>query len=184
MDIKDRIINACRELAKSRGLAGFTVDELANRAGVSKRTVYRYYRSKEEIIEAAADAFMGEVAAEADRLITVCEDPVNILNQMLGYLFAHGQFITNPASFNDLRQHYPELWKKIDKFRIERIKQIISTVGNKSNLVTDIDPRILTAVISTSVQSILNPDFILENGLNFEKTAEQLSRFLMSAVLR
>lgn len=55
MDIRERIIKACRDLAVEQGLRGFTMDELAQRAGLSKRTVYRYFDSKQAIIQASLD---------------------------------------------------------------------------------------------------------------------------------
>ncbi|MGE5396811.1 MAG: TetR/AcrR family transcriptional regulator, partial [Chitinophagales bacterium] len=75
MNIRDRILNACQELARIQGFYSMTMDELAERAGVSKRTLYRYFRSKEEVIEATLDQFMNEMATEADRLLAGNEQP-------------------------------------------------------------------------------------------------------------
>ena len=69
MDIRERIIKACRDLAVEQGLRHFTMDELAQRAGVSKRTVYRYFDSKESIIEASLEQFMSEAATRAEDLL-------------------------------------------------------------------------------------------------------------------
>lgn len=65
MEIRERIIAAYSELARLQGFHAVTMDELAVRARVSKRTIYRYFRSKVEIIEATLDAFMAEIATEA-----------------------------------------------------------------------------------------------------------------------
>jgi AcrR family transcriptional regulator len=161
------------------------MDELANRAGVSKRTVYRYFPSKEAVIEATIDAFMAEVAREADRLMQQEMEPTCILSQLLQYLFTHGQFVINPQSFNDLKQHYPHLWQKVDQFRLNRIRTILEHINTRSNISLDkeLDPRIVTAVILASVQAVLTPDFVLANNLAFEETARQLSKLLMSAFI-
>ncbi|MEN6325336.1 MAG: TetR/AcrR family transcriptional regulator [Syntrophomonas sp.] len=184
MKIEERILNACTELTQTRGLRNFTVDELAARAGVSKRTLYRYYRSKDEIIEAVVENFINRAAAEGDRIIKLEANPVNIINHMLSYLFANGRFITGDPGLNDLRQYYPHLWEKIERFRSERIAMVIGIIncGRREQAADAIDPRIITTAILASIQAVLNPDFILDNGLSFEKTAEQLIRFLLSAV--
>lgn len=57
MDISEKILAACRKLIEQKGFRGFTMDELALNAGVSKRTVYKYYKSKDEIIEKVIDVF-------------------------------------------------------------------------------------------------------------------------------
>lgn len=183
MDIKERILIACRELSRSGGFYNINMDELASRAGVSKRTVYRYFRSKEEIIEAVLDAFMAETGAEVDRLLAGEMEPAVFVAAIFQYLSVNGQFIINPAGLDDLRKHYPFLWQKIDDFRIQRVRNIIHILitNSKNPLIKQIDQRIITAVILASIQSILTPDFILDNGLTFEETAAQLRQLLIAA---
>ncbi|WP_061213033.1 TetR/AcrR family transcriptional regulator [Syntrophomonas wolfei] len=186
MDMEERICNACLGLARMRGLHGFTVDELASQAGISKRTIYRYFRSKDEIIEAAVNRFLVEVAAAADHILAVESDPINIINYILNYLFKHGHFIISPRGLNDLRQYYPHLWQKIDRFRLERVQMVISAISQKegTEFLPDCDLRILVTAISASIQAVLNPDFLLENGLSFEKAAKDLSRLFLSSISR
>lgn len=185
MGIQERIINACTELAQTRGLRNFTVNELAARAGISKRTLYRYYHSKEEIVEATLDYFMARAAGEADRLIASGAKPHTIINHMLNYIFTNGRFIINEPGLNDLRKYYPHLWKKIEQFRSERITMLIEMINRfHQEQESAIDPRIASTAILASIQAVLNPDFILENGLSFEKAAEQLVRFLLAGIIK
>ncbi|MGI5922292.1 MAG: TetR/AcrR family transcriptional regulator [Syntrophomonadaceae bacterium] len=183
MEIKDRIILACRELARPGGFYNINMDELAAHAGVSKRTVYRYFRSKEDIIEATLDAFMAEASAEVDRMLASETDPAKFVANMFKYLLTNGQFIINPAGLRDLRQHYPLLWQKIDNFRTKRVETVIEFLINNSHssLLKEIDRRIISAVILASIQSVLTPEFILDNGLTFEETASQLGKLLIAA---
>ncbi|MEA1961720.1 MAG: helix-turn-helix domain-containing protein [Bacillota bacterium] len=83
MDIKQRITLTCRELAKTKGFHALTMDELAAASGVSKRTVYRYFRSKEEIIEWTLETFMQETAAFIDLLLTTNIEPAEMLGALL-----------------------------------------------------------------------------------------------------
>jgi len=182
MGIKDKIISACRDLSRERGLHNINMDELAARAGVSKRTVYRYFTGKEAIIEATLYAFMDEVSSEADHLLQTEKEPARILSGLLNYLFMHGQFVANPHSLNDLRVYYPHLWQKIDRFRLDRIVSVLDFINSneESSPISEVDPRIVSAVILASIQAVLNPDFVLANNLTFEETARQLSSLLLN----
>lgn len=181
-NIPERITGACRRLAMQRGFYHLTVDELAREAGISKRTLYRYYPSKEAIIEATLDAFTSEILADTDNLLLRESDPVVLLKSALELLADKGRFIINPASIYDLEKYYPHLWQKIDQFRVGRIKQVIGLLSAQDpflGLSSNISLPILTTIMTASIQAILNPTFILENYLTFEEAAGQLSELLI-----
>ena len=184
MDIKERITRACRILAKTKGFYSLTMDELAAEAGLSKRTIYRYFHSKEEIIETTLEIFMQETHVSVQTLLAHNLPPEETLSQLLKTLLTNGQFIFNPPSLEDLRIHYPFLWQRIDQFRMQRIREVLANVVQNSNKeqLHQIDPRLLAAVIQASIQATINPDFLLSNQLNFEDVVLQLSKFWIAAL--
>lgn len=182
MGIRDRIIEAYRELSLARGFHNTTMDELAARTRISKRTLYRYFRSKEEVIEATLDEFMADAGREVENILATEENPPTIMASVIKYFTSHGQFIITQQGLDDLRRHYPHLWQKIEKFRAERARSGIEVLMRKGGTAFwDVDPRIVTAVIMASFQAVLTPDFILKNGFTFEEAAKQLSKMLMGA---
>ncbi|MGE5370864.1 MAG: TetR/AcrR family transcriptional regulator [Solirubrobacterales bacterium] len=178
MGIRDRIIAACRELAKTHGFSGFTVDELAQRAGVSKRTLYKYFRSKDEIVEATIDQFTATMGGHFDRLLASDKTPSEALMEIITILFQQSQFITQSRGLSDLRQYYPHLWAKIDAFRMKRIQSMVKLLIEKSDDpgVRSLNPLVISTVIVASIQAVLNPEFILSNNLVFEDVVRQVSQ--------
>jgi AcrR family transcriptional regulator len=55
------ILAAALELIAERGIQAFRVEDLADRAGVGKATIYRRYRSKDELVAAAIAALVSEI---------------------------------------------------------------------------------------------------------------------------
>ena len=53
-ETRNRILDAARELVLQQHPAALTVREIATSAGVSARTVYRYFPTKDELIQAVA----------------------------------------------------------------------------------------------------------------------------------
>jgi AcrR family transcriptional regulator len=53
------ILRATLELLAEKGLAAMSMDAVAQRAGVSKATIYRRWKSKEELIEELLDTLYG-----------------------------------------------------------------------------------------------------------------------------
>jgi AcrR family transcriptional regulator len=49
-DARDRILNTAYDLFAQRGIRGVGVDEVIERAGVAKATLYRHFPSKDELV--------------------------------------------------------------------------------------------------------------------------------------
>src|ERR1700755_2279236 len=49
---RDRIVSAASKLFYSEGIRGVSVDAVAARAGVTKRTLYYHFKSKDDLIAA------------------------------------------------------------------------------------------------------------------------------------
>ncbi|HEY3182203.1 MAG TPA: TetR/AcrR family transcriptional regulator [Gaiellaceae bacterium] len=56
------ILDAVLELLAAQGVHDLRVDQVADRAGVGKATIYRRYRSKDELVTAAIAALVGDIA--------------------------------------------------------------------------------------------------------------------------
>src|SRR6476646_8744965 len=65
--VNDRLVDAAFELFAKRGYDHTTVDDIAERATVSRTTFFRYYRSKDDVIFPAHDEL---IAAVQQRLAT------------------------------------------------------------------------------------------------------------------
>ena len=50
----ERIIDAAADLVGQQGDMGFTMPEVAERSGVALRTLYRYFGTKQDLVDALA----------------------------------------------------------------------------------------------------------------------------------
>ncbi|MEW6183097.1 MAG: TetR/AcrR family transcriptional regulator [Bacillota bacterium] len=186
MNKKEQIITALAELSRTRGFYRVTVDELAAHAGVSKRTIYRHFRSKDEIVEVLLERFMNQMTGKIEQTISSSERPADIFSGVISLVVQHGRSMLNPLVLDDLRRHYPELWKKIERFRAEKIQRnVVELLAGKyeGKGLREIDPRIVGAAFLASVQAVVNPEFILSNNLSFEDTVKQLIGLFMSGII-
>jgi AcrR family transcriptional regulator len=62
--VRDAISHAAWALFAAEGYEATTVDEIAARAGVSRRTFFRYFSSKEDVAVGTSDSFAEEFLAE------------------------------------------------------------------------------------------------------------------------
>jgi AcrR family transcriptional regulator len=87
------ILEAALAAFAENGLSGTRVEDIADRAGVSKGTIYLYFSSKEEIFK---EAVRDKVARTVDAL-SEAAGPGEPLEQLLGFLDAYWRHLRRPA---------------------------------------------------------------------------------------
>ena len=111
------LLAAALALFVEKGFAATRAEEVAQRAGVSKGTLYLYYPSKEELLKAAIRHYLSseiiEGAAEAQRFVGSAADSLRlVLAQWWTRVFdspASGVFklvITEVRNFPDIAEFY------------------------------------------------------------------------------
>lgn len=78
-DTRSRILAAARELAVEKGFDEFTVEKVAEAAGVSRMTVYYQFGSKQELLEALFDQLAERGGMERLAEAMKREDPLDSL---------------------------------------------------------------------------------------------------------
>src|SRR5262245_57913366 len=73
----EEILEAAAELFAKHGYADTDTQLLADKLGVGKGTLYRYFPSKEKLFLAAADRVMVRLRATIDEAITGIDDPLD-----------------------------------------------------------------------------------------------------------
>lgn len=183
---REAIVTALGELALTRGFYRVTVDELAARAGVSKRTIYRYFRGKEAIVEALLDRFMARVAAGIDESIRSAAGPAEVFTGVIAVFYKHGRPLLSPLVLDDLRRYYPGLWRKVERFRADKIRQTIIgglVVKYEGRGLRRVNPKILETAFLAAVQAVVNPEFILDHNLTLEEAIEELICLFVYGIL-
>jgi AcrR family transcriptional regulator len=94
---RGQILDAARQSFARHGLNGTTVDHIARAAKVAKGTVYRYFRSKDEILRGALDDGLAALLQSTVPTITAPGTIDNKLRQFLrgtlAYFDHHREFI-------------------------------------------------------------------------------------------
>lgn len=171
METRDRILQGFRILAEEKGFYSATVDELAARNNMSKRTIYRHFKSKEEIIEAVLEKFMIETEEAVFGSLDSTENPIEKITIFIQTLTQRLRTLT-PVLIRDLPKHYPQIWEKVEEFRTEKIKYLsnIMAEGSKKGYLKEFNYTVVTASLLATVRAVVNPTFIMENNLTPEET--------------
>ncbi len=185
MEEKDRILDLTEGKICKEGFYKTTMDELANDLTMSKKTIYKYFPSKSDLVEAIMKRFMKKRQKD---IMLIFESDKNAVEKFTELIFILNKNLTKLSEkmLNDLRLHFPSMWNEIEKFRTEMINKNITRIveqGKREGLINDYPTPIIMTIYLASIRAVVNPEFILNNNFSANQAAQITFRILMSGVL-
>jgi TetR/AcrR family transcriptional regulator, cholesterol catabolism regulator len=141
------ILTAAADLFRERGYRAATLDEIAKRVGVSKPTLYGYFRSKEELLAAIFHRTMSLFERDLDAIRASREAPVAQLRRVIrfhvGAVIAERSFLA--VFFGEEANLPPRLSRAIRrrKARYDRKVRAIVETGLRRGALRAANPRLL-----------------------------------------
>jgi len=172
MILRNRIMMAAIEEISNTGIR-FTMEELAGRLVISKKTLYVHFASKEELIGAIIDSFIDRTRQLDEEILNSAT--LNVSNKVKALLINEIE-VWQPMGnsfFIALRRKYPEIWRIRQLYRQTKWQLIESLLIRDRGIdyISPIDSKILKAVLTTSVNELLNPKFLVQNKLALQEAA-------------
>ncbi|MFG2048400.1 TetR family transcriptional regulator [Micromonospora sp. NPDC048935] len=149
-------------LFTARGFDETTVDEIAQAAGLTKRSFFRYFPAKEDAVFGGVDV-TGEQVVEAIRARPADEDPWESLHQVLSQW--ERQIHTSEQTLASLRliESTPSLHARLHQKRAQWRRQVSDALRDRPGVRLDpFDAELLTnaaaAILDTVSQEWLRSD--------------------------
>ena len=119
IDIKEKqILEEGFDSVSESGVNSFTVEGLASKLFISKKTIYEYFPSKEKLLEKIVKYRIGVVKSNIDKIVNKNPNPVLQFIEMKRYLFKFtSRFDSNKMV--EFKSKYPHIWKMIESMRLE-----------------------------------------------------------------
>lgn len=179
--LRQRVLDAAEKSIRIRGLVRSSMTELVKASGVSRRTFYKVFRSKEDVVKGIVDrkieVTIGKAMDIIGREVTTTDKIESILRVVQGVL----SFIT-PELMRDMATVHPQLWEYINERRLRALqiwREIIVEGQSRGEIRTDVDPEIFMQMLTTIAQHMVNPHFMTEHGLTPSKMIEQVRIILI-----
>lgn len=181
IEVRKRIIAFAQERFLNPGFSKVTLDEIASELGISKKTLYKHFENKEDILRYGMQETMRAIAKEIDRIV-VSDRP--FAEKLAGMMMIIGKQVSklSRSAQSDMQKFAPELWKEIEVFRREqifmKIGKMISQARDENVFRPDVNEQVLVLMILNCVQGILNPEVLSQNSFS----AEQAFRIIFKTI--
>lgn len=156
------------------GIRSVTVDDICRELGMSKKTIYQYVESKEDLVRSMLDYRINAVLEIFKKAIDPGHNAIDTLlvfSKMLGDYLKDCKI--NPALDYDLRKYYPDIYKLHIEQRnkamhhqvAENIRQGIAQGLYRNELNADL----IATLYIQKLEQIAEPDSRIEAVYSFKK---------------
>ncbi|HHG86659.1 MAG TPA: TetR/AcrR family transcriptional regulator [Bacteroidetes bacterium] len=164
-------------LLERQGLAGLTMDGLASMVNRSKATIYKYFRSREELLDLALRLKLERIRDFVPLLMDVEQPFLDRYFRAVQFFLEQLSTISN-AFLADLRRLFPNIWKQVDQL-LEYSAQVLQEYyqeGILNGILINIHPEMLALSDRFLFQEICNPVFLQAGQLTIHTAFEEYFR--------
>ncbi len=183
-EVEEKLINLLDEKLSRNGFEKFSMDELASELHISKKTIYKSFPTKEELIR---KLYLEKLNYAYSVIVTNIQAQSNIVEKFveLSKMIQEHLVLFNDVSMLQLKHYHPKLVNELISFRNERVIPLIKLllrVGRKKKLVNDIDDEIIIKVFTTSLGEITQLKKNYEQ-IEYQKIYKTAFEMLLNGIL-
>ena len=161
MEIKDRITRHATTLFLRNGIKSVSMDDIATDLGMSKKTLYKTFTNKDEIVLAVMTTHLNQAQGECNR---VAGTAANAVEEMLNIsAWADREFSNvHPSIFHDLKKYHPTAWALFathkHAFILDQIVRNLRRGMAEGLFRADLDVDVLARLNLAQIELAFDPD--------------------------
>jgi AcrR family transcriptional regulator len=154
------------------GVRSFTVESLAHQLGISKKTIYKFFPTKEDLLIKIFQYITGQIHTVFHEIMRSESNPASQFIKVMEYIAQKVSQIS-VQKMADLKLRYPEVWREIEQFRLNRVDDFykILKAGQEQGFVRpELDVRTVAMIYIQIINTTIQPEFFLEYDLPVGRT--------------
>jgi AcrR family transcriptional regulator len=184
---RQRIIGAAREHFLAHGFHSVTMDDLAEKLGMSKKTIYANFPSKSALLEAMLLEKFRRAEEEMQAITSASSvDFPTGLHRLLACVQRHAEEV-RPPFLRDMQREAPDLFQVVQNRRREVIQNCFTKLlgqGRREGLIRkDIPIQFIIEILLGAVEAIVTPPRLAELGLSPDRGFRTIISVILEGVL-
>lgn len=169
LTVRERVIKEASTLFILNGVKSVTMNTIAGKVGISKRTLYETFEDKDSLLIACI-LYMGEEDDKRYReLIQGCSNSIEILLVVYKDVLEKMRY-TNRNYFSDLKRYHPAVMEYFSNQRNHRNEHMIRLLKNgiqEGCVRADLKVEIVTLLLNAQFELLMNSDGMITMHYSF-----------------
>ncbi len=175
--MREQILEKTAEMFERYGVRSVTMDDIANKIAISKKTIYQHFKDKKEIVKESVRFLMEKDFQQMEALQKSAKDEIHEL-VLISKMFREQVRNMNPSLLFDLKKYHSEGWSVYlemkDRCFGNTLAQSLER-GKKAGLFrNEVDTAVITRMRMMQVESGFNPDIFPTSEFDIAEVQMQL----------
>jgi TetR/AcrR family transcriptional regulator, cholesterol catabolism regulator len=182
----DRIVATAERVFLRSGFSRVLMDDLARELGMSKKTLYSHFESKEELLRAVLVRRTGEVDRGLEAIVSAKESFPAKLGHLARFLQSKVSDVS-PVFLEDIRRYAPECFRVVEEFRGRAIPRYFGRLFDEGirtgHVRKQINRELLIRMLVLSIQGIIRPEAVEELRLRPREALDHILAIFFDGIL-
>ncbi len=186
MVITDKILNSAFSLFMKYGIKSVSMDDLARKLGISKKTIYTVIDNKKELVEKVIRAFLKQEEKDVSKIIKNSTDSIDEMVNIGRHLL---QFMREmkPSLVYDLQKYHPRVWSIVETEHFKFIDKVVKSnieKGIRSKLYRpEVNADIITKLYISKSRELVNEETFPNKHYNKADLFEQFFTYHLYGIV-
>ncbi|GAA3582069.1 TetR/AcrR family transcriptional regulator [Snuella lapsa] len=123
--MRDKILTNATELFLNYGFKSVTMDDLANKIGISKKTIYQHFDNKTKLVEATTLYIFDLISQGIDCICALDKNPIEEIYQIKKFVMEHLKDEKSSPQYQ-LQKYYPKIFETLKAKQFSVMKKCIT----------------------------------------------------------
>ncbi len=182
---KEKILNTAENIFLAKGFYRTTVDDLAKSLRMSKKTIYKHFPNKMELVASLLNRIKESLSRNIELIVASDKNSIEKLHSIFKFVAFRTEKIKGPW-LEDIQTHSPQLWKEVESFRnkviLNNIIKIIKS-GQEEGMIVEESPILLVNILLSAINGVVNPEFLINTNISVKKAAEVTIFTIMNGMM-
>lgn len=148
----------------AQGFHTITMDDLSRDLGMSKKTLYRHFPTKEALLDTVLDGFANRVSAVLGEIMEAETVPVSERLQQVLVRIAELLAPMQPVFLLSLQRYAPRQFQRLDQLRRRNLERhllpMLRRAAAQGQVRADLEPTVAIELMLLVLHQALNPDLL------------------------
>ncbi|MGY8908398.1 MAG: TetR/AcrR family transcriptional regulator [Flavobacteriales bacterium] len=140
------------------GSKRFSMDELASELGISKKTIYKHFKTKEELLSKGIRFIIDQYLNEVDEIIKTKENPIDKIVLIQKTTFQYLNYF-KPAFLHGIKKYYHDADDSFEEFKrnfiLSNLKPLLIEAKEKQYLRKDLNVELFCDLYFFKLQPLI-----------------------------